>query len=176
YCATCDGPLFTGKDVAVIGGGNSALDAALQLKSIAKKTYVININQEFTGDPVMIDKLEGAENVEVIHNAATQEISGGDFVSGIKILEEGKNMKTIPVEGVFIEVGSIPTSQLAKCEGLEFNDQNEITVNNRCETTVPGLFAAGDVTNVPEKQIIVAAAQGCIASLSAFKYLSKSKF
>ena len=173
YCATCDGPLFSDKAVAVIGGGNSALDAALQLIKIAKKVYVINITDSLTGDAVMRQKVEGSKIVTILNNTGVTAILGDKFVNGIKIKREGKE-ETLSVEGVFVEIGLIPNSEFAK--DIEKNQIGEIKINCRNETNIPGIFAAGDVTDVPEKQIIIAAGEGSKAALSAFRYLAQSRF
>jgi len=176
YCATCDAPLFAGKDVAVIGGGNSALDAVIQLMKIAKKIYLINLTDKFICEEVRLDKARNSEKVEILENTETKEIIGDKFVSQMKVLKEGKE-KILDVQGVFIEIGSVPTIiDISAQEGnLKLNKGNEITVDQYCKTNIPGLFAAGDVTDVPYKQIIIAAGQGSIATLSAFDYLSKIK-
>ena len=173
YCATCDGPLFSDKAVAVIGGGNSALDAALQLIKIAKKVYVINITDSLTGDAVMREKVEESKIVTILNNTGVTAILGDKFVNGIKIKREGKE-ETLSVEGVFVEIGLIPNSEFAK--DIEKNQIGEIKINCRNETNIPGIFAAGDVTDVPEKQIIIAAGEGSKAALSAFRYLAQSRF
>jgi len=173
YCATCDGPLFSGKDVAVIGGGNSALDAALQLIRIAKQVYIINITANLDGDAVMREKIEAAKNVTVLNNAQVTTILGDKFVSGIKIKREGEEAQ-LSVQGIFVEIGLIPNSDFAK--GVEKNQFGEIKVNSRNETNTPGIFAAGDVTDVPEKQIIIAAGEGSKAALSVFRYLAEHRF
>ena len=175
YCATCDAPLFAGKEVAVIGGGNSALDAAIQLIRIAKKVYLLDNMKDFIGDAVMIDKLKNAANIEIMHNVEIKKIEGDKFVKSITIAAKGKEQK-ISVQGIFIEVGSEPAVIPVKGAELELTKGKEIEINEKCETSVPGIFAAGDCTTVPEKQIVVAAGQGAIASLSAFKYLSTHKF
>jgi NADH-dependent peroxiredoxin subunit F len=174
YCATCDAPLFADKDVAVIGGGNSALDAAIQLLDIANRIYMIDISDHIIGDPVMLDKVRSSAKVEFIPKTEVREILGSRFVDGIRILVGKKEERVIPVGGVFIEIGSCPAKE-PTCKA-KLNEHGEVMVNDRCETSVEGLFAAGDVTSVPEKQIIVAAGQGCIASLAAFKYISRRKF
>ena len=174
YCATCDAPLFAGKDVAVIGGGNSAMDATIQLMSIANKIYLININNNLAGDEIMIEKIKKSDKVEILNNTKAKEIMGDKFVNNIKLQVNKSIERILDVQGVFIEIGSMPVKGPG-C-GVNTNEKDEIIVNERCETDVPGLFAAGDVTDVPEKQIIVAAGQGAIASLSAFKYLSKKRF
>ncbi len=170
YCATCDGPLFSGKDVAVIGGGNSALDAALQLIKIAKHVYIINITSSVGGDAIMREKVEASKNVTVLNNSQVTAIVGERMVSGIKIRREGKEEQLV-LQGIFVEIGLIPNSDFAN--EVEKNQFGEIKVNSCNETNIPGIFAAGDVTDVPEKQIIIAAGEGSKAALSAFRYLSQ---
>jgi len=172
YCATCDGPLFAGRDVAIIGGGNSALDAALQLIKIANRIYIINFTDNLTGDGIMQDKVRADKKVSIFNNSRVKEILGDAFVQAIKI-EEDKEEKMLDVQGIFVEIGLIPNSDFAV--DLEKNERKEIVVNQRNETNILGVFAAGDVTNVPEKQIIIAAGEGAKAVLSAFRYLSTKK-
>jgi len=172
YCATCDGPLFAGKDVAVIGGGNAALDAALQLMKIAKHTYLINITSELTGDAIMQEKVLKTKKVTILNNTEVKAILGDKLVSGIRVKEKDKE-KTISLQGVFVEIGLIPNSGFAK--ELDKNEKKEIKVTSYNETSIPGVFAAGDVTDVPEKQIIIAAGEGSKAALSAFKFLMQQK-
>lgn len=172
YCATCDGPLFAERDVAVIGGGNSALDAVLQLTKIANKIYVINITDNLTGDGIMQEKIRADNKVSIFNNSRVKEILGDSFVQTIKI-EEDKEEKVLDVQGIFVEIGLIPNSDFAP--SLEKNGRKEIIVNQQNETNIPGIFAAGDVTNVPEKQIIIAAGEGAKAVLSTFRYLSTRK-
>ncbi|OGC21434.1 hypothetical protein A2291_07875 [candidate division WOR-1 bacterium RIFOXYB2_FULL_42_35] len=169
FCATCDGPLFAGKNVAVIGGGNSALDAALSLVRIVPKLYIINVTEALSGDAVMIDKLTKADNVEIINQAKTKEIFGEQFVKGLKYEKDGQ-VQELAVEGIFVEVGLVPNATFIDI--VEKNEHGEIIINSTTETSVHGIFAAGDVTNVPEKQIIIAAGEGAKASLAAFRYLS----
>lgn len=172
YCATCDGPLFGGKEVAVIGGGNSGLDAAIQLMKIAKHVYIINIKEKLTGDKIMQEKVSQSEKVTILNNAEVRAIFGEKFVSGIKI--KGKDgEKTVPLQGIFVEIGLIPNHSFAKT--LDKNEKGEIKINSRNETNIPGVFAAGDVTDVQDKQIIIAAGEGAKAVLNAFKYLSRQK-
>ena len=173
YCATCDGPLFSGKDVAVIGGGNSALDATLQLIKIAKHIYIINNALSLSGDAIMRRKVEEADNVTILNNFSVTVILGNKFVNGIKI-KNGHQEKELAVQGVFVEIGLIPNSVFIK--DVEKNLKKEIIINLRNQTNIAGIFAAGDVTDVPEKQIIIAAGEGSKAALSAFHYLSKNNF
>lgn len=172
YCATCDAPLFAGMEVAVIGGGNSALDATLQLINIAKKIYLLDIAPKLRADSIMIEKAQKSGKVVFYSRTKVEKIYGDEFVQGIEISREGKK-EDLPVEGVFIEIGSLPVSDFVK--GVEKNGMGEIIVNPRCETSVSGIFAAGDVTDVFAKQIIVACGEGAKAALVAFEYLSKRK-
>lgn len=170
YCATCDGPLFPGKNVAIIGGGNSALDAALQMVRIAAKVYLIHVGPSLTGDPIMREKVAASSVVEVIHAATVKKISGSSFVTGLTYEQAGV-VKEIAVEGIFIEIGWTPNTDLI--DFVAKNEGGEIKIDHANRTDVAGVFAAGDVTDVPEKQIIVAAGEGAKAVLSVFRYLSQ---
>ncbi|MEW6295153.1 MAG: FAD-dependent oxidoreductase [Candidatus Diapherotrites archaeon] len=173
YCATCDAPLFSGKAVAVIGGGNGALHATMQLLNIAKKIFIITINKELQGEQVLIEKLRKEKNVEILYEAKTTEFLGKDFLEGIKVKIKNSE-KRIAVQGAFIEIGSEPNSDI-EVQGTELkkNEFKEIIVDSEGRTNIEGIFAAGDVTSVRRKQIIIAAAEGCKAALSAFDFLSK---
>ncbi|MFA5092730.1 MAG: FAD-dependent oxidoreductase [Candidatus Omnitrophota bacterium] len=173
YCATCDGPLFANKVVAVVGGGNSALDATLQLMKIAKQIYLINITDQLAGDAIMLQKVQEASNVKIMNNHQVSAVLGDKFVRAIKIKDQSQE-KELAVEGVFVEIGLIPNSGFVK--NVEKNEYNEININLRNQTNIAGMFAAGDVTNVPEKQIIIAAGEGSKAALGAFRYLAQHKF
>ncbi len=172
YCATCDAPVFSGKAVAVVGGGNSAMDAALLAQKYSSKVYVININPELVGEAVMVDSVRKSRKITVFNNAFTKEIVGDRFVTGIRF-QQGSDEKAISVSGVFVEVGYLPSVDFDRL--TEKNRWNEIMIHQETVltnvTSVPGIFAAGDVTDVPEKQIIVAAGEGVKAVLSVFKYL-----
>lgn len=169
YCATCDAPLFAGMDVAVAGGGNSAIDAALQLIKIANKVYVINRDGTFAADPILVERMRESGKVTVFHDARITEIRGERFVNGITIDHKGEQ-KELRVEGVMVEIGWTPASDFAGI--LDRNSHGEIIVNCGSETSVPGIFAAGDVTSVPAKQIIVACGEGAKAVLAAFRYIN----
>jgi len=172
YCAICDGPVFSGQRVAVVGGGNSALEAALDMVKIAEHVDLVSLTP-LTGDAILIDKLSAAKNLTIFTEYQTEKIEGQGFVSGILIrdLKSGEQ-KQLDVTGVFIEIGLVPNSELVK-ELIELNKQGEIPVNCSCETVMPGLYAAGDVTDVPEKQIVVAAGEGAKATLQAHRYLQR---
>ncbi|MDD5281272.1 MAG: FAD-dependent oxidoreductase [Candidatus Omnitrophica bacterium] len=173
YCATCDGPLFSAKTVAVVGGGNSALDAALQLVKIARQVYIVNNTSALGGDAIMRQKIEVSGNVTIFNNSQIISVAGDKFVRGIKIKDNGE-LKDLAVEGVFVEIGLVPNSAFAG--EVEKNSKGEVKINLRNETNIPGVFAAGDVTDVPEKQIIIAAGEGSKAALSVFRYLAINKF
>lgn len=170
YCATCDGPLFANKKVAIIGGGNSALDAALQMINIAAHVYIVNISPRLTADNIVRQKVKENEKTTIFNNSKVEEILGEKLVKGIKV-KTPSGEEILTVEGVFVEIGLIPNSDFVK--NLDKNEKGEIKVDISNRTSMPGVFAAGDVTDVPEKQIIVAAGEGAKAALSAFKYLSR---
>ncbi len=172
-CAICDAPLFAGKDVAVIGGGSSALDAVEYLSRIAKKIYLIHRRSEFRGEAVLVERVKSARNVEMVLDSIPVEIMGDKFVSGV-VAENVKTKKRreLAVSGIFVEIGYIADASLVK-DFVKMNKQGEIIVNEFCETETPGLFAAGDITNVPFKQTVIASGQGAIAGLQANAYLQK---
>ena len=172
YCAICDGPVFAGQRVAVIGGGNSALEATLDMVKIAEHVDLVSLTP-LTGDPILIERLADAKNLNIFTEYQTEKIEGQDFVTGILIkdLKSGER-KQLDVTGVFIEIGLAPNSE--PVSGLiELNKWGEVPVTPSCATTMSGLFAAGDVTDAPEKQIIVAAGEGAKASLQAHRYLQR---
>jgi alkyl hydroperoxide reductase subunit F len=170
YCSICDGPEYAGQRVAVIGGGNSALEAVLDVVKVAEHVYMVSVTP-LTGDPIMIDKLSDAHNLTIYTEQQTEKILGENTVEGIVIkdLKTGAS-KQLDVTGVFIEVGLVPNSDMVK-ELLKLNQVGEVPININCETEVPGFFAAGDVSTAPEKQIIIAAGEGAKAALRAHRYL-----
>ncbi|HIH95934.1 MAG TPA: FAD-dependent oxidoreductase [Thermoplasmata archaeon] len=171
YCSVCDAPLFSGQNVAVIGGGNSGLTAVVDLIKIAKKIYLIESFPSLRADAVLVEKAERSDKVEKFLGYEVLEVLGRGRVENIKIKPKQKDeTKTLPVTGVLIEIGLIPNSYLAK-DLVKLNDFQEILVDCACRTSVPGVFAAGDVTTVPEKQIVVAAGEGAKAALSCYNYL-----
>ncbi len=172
FCATCDAPLFDSKDVAVIGGGNAALDAALQLDKYANKIYLVNINPDFIGEKIRLENVKKSKKIVILNETDTERINGTNFVESIEVKNKKSGEKqTLAVNGVFIEIGSLPASSFAK-ELIELNEKGEIIIDNKNETNVSGIFAAGDITDVPYKQIIIAAGEGAKAALSCAKYLS----
>lgn len=173
YCATCDGPLFHGKDVVVVGGGNSGVEAALEIAPIAKKLYVIQDKENLSADAVMVENLQKKKNVELVLKASVSQIRGTSLVSEIEIVQHNEK-RSIPCQGVFVEIGWIPATDFIK--GLvTLNEIGEIKIDKDARTSVPGIFACGDVTDVHDKQIIIAAGEGAKAAISAFKYLIQRK-
>jgi alkyl hydroperoxide reductase subunit F len=172
YCAVCDGPLFAGESVAVIGGGNSALEAVDDMIKIAKHVYLVSLTP-LTADPVLVDRVRKARNLTTFLEHEVTEIQGRDRVEEIRIRDlRSKQERELSVSGVFVEIGLIPNSDPFK--GLvQLNHLGEIEINCANETNIPGVFAAGDVTNVPEKQIVVAAGEGAKAALQAHRYLRR---
>ena len=174
YCATCDGPLFAGKTVAVVGGGNSALQAAIELSGVAEKVYLL-VRDGYNGDPIVIDKMKMATNIEELHGFVAAGIYGGSLVERFVVREVSTGeTKELAVQGVFVEIGLKPNSEFA-ADVVNMNPWQEIVVDCRTSTGIPGLFAAGDVTDGPDKQIVIAAGDGAKAALMAYDYLLYKK-
>ncbi|MFA4996254.1 MAG: FAD-dependent oxidoreductase [Patescibacteria group bacterium] len=168
YCATCDAPFFKNKTLVVVGGGNSALDAALLASKYCKKVYLIHRRSSFTGEQVLIDTINFTKNIEIVFNSQIKEIKGEQVVKSVVLSDE----KTIETDGVIVEVGFIVDHSLV--EGLvDVDSKKQVIVNNIQETSVPGIFAAGDLTVTPYKQAIISAAEGAKAALSCYDYLQK---
>lgn len=172
YCTVCDGPLFGGQTVAVVGGGNSALESALMMADIAAKVYLINKNDYFKGEQVLIDKVTQNQKIEIIYRAKTSAVTGDKFVNAVEYQNDTGETRRLAAGGVFVHIGQIPNSGFVA--GAELDGFKQIKVNLRGETNIPGLYAAGDVTNIPYKQIVIAAGQGVTALLSAVDYLNRN--
>jgi alkyl hydroperoxide reductase subunit F len=172
YCAICDGPIFAGQKVSVIGGGNSALEAALDMVKIGDHVYLVSLTS-LAGDQMLIERMKEASNLTTLLEHQVLSIEGSNRVEGIRVRDLKTGIeKRLEVGGVFVEIGLMPSSAIVK-DIVRLNELGEIEVNCACETGVPGLFAAGDVTNVPGKQIVVAAGEGAKAALAAHKYLQR---
>jgi alkyl hydroperoxide reductase subunit F len=172
YCAVCDGPIFAGQRVAVVGGGNSALEAAMDMVKIAEHVDLVSLTP-LTGDPILVDKLKAAENLDIYTEYETKKIEGDGLVSGMEIKElNSGESKQLDVTGIFIEIGLTPNSDVVK-DLVKLNKSGEVQINCNCETEIPGLFAAGDVTTVPEKQIVIATGEGAKAALQAHRFLQR---
>jgi alkyl hydroperoxide reductase subunit F len=177
YCPHCDGPLFKGKRVAVIGGGNSGVEAAIDLANIVGHVTLIEFDAVLRADQVLQNKLRSMANVDIIVSAQTSEVLGdGEQVTGLayKDRETGQEHR-VELEGVFVQIGLVPNTEWLKESGLELSPRGEIVIDDRAATSVPGVFAAGDVTTVPYKQIIIAMGEGAKAALSAFDYIIRTE-
>lgn len=173
YCSVCDLPLFKNKTVAIIGGGNSANEAGIMGSRICKQVYVITKNPLMKGDKILIEELKSKTNVKIITNALTIEILGENFVSGVKYKELINGATNyLKTDGVFIHIGLQPNTKFIPPEWSLTNSYGEVIVNELCHTKIPGIFAAGDVTNIPHKQIGIAVGQGIIASLETIKFIN----
>src|SRR5690606_18603645 len=172
YCPHCDGPLFKGRRVAVVGGGNSGVEAAIDLAGIVEHVTLLEFAEQLRADAVLQRKLLSLPNVEVITSAQTTEVLGdGQKVTGLLYKDrETGNSHTVELAGIFVQIGLLPNSDWLKGT-LELSRHGEIVVDARGETSVPGIFAGGDVTTVPDEQIVIAMGQGATASLSAFDHL-----
>lgn len=174
YCPHCDGPLFKGKHVAVIGGGNSGVEAAIDLAGIVSHVTLIEFGAELKADKVLQDRLYSLKNTTVIKNAQTKEITGKNVVNGITYIERDTNIEQhIELQGVFIQIGLVPNTDWIG-DTLERTRFGEIIVDSHGATDVPGIFAAGDCTNTPYKQIIISMGAGANAALGAFDYLIRN--
>jgi len=174
YCPLCDGPLFSDKTVAVIGGGNSAFEAAIFLSKIAKKIYILEASEKVRADAENQERVKKTGKVEIITNTQVQKIQGKQFVNSL-IYEDRKTKREIklPVEGIFVEIGSQPATSFVK-DLVDFNERDEIAVEfETCQTKTPGLFAAGDCNIGKFKQIVTAASEGAKAALAAYGYIEK---
>ncbi len=176
YCPHCDGPLFKGKRVAVIGGGNSGVEAAIDLAGIVGHVTLIEFDHVLRADEVLQRKLRSMPNVAIIVSAQTTEVTGdGERVSGLTYKD--RNTETehkVALEGIFVQIGLVPNTDWLKDSGLELTRHGEIAIDHKAATNLPGVFAAGDCTNVPYKQIIIAMGEGSKAALSAFDYLIRN--
>ncbi|HLR29252.1 MAG TPA: alkyl hydroperoxide reductase subunit F [Paenalcaligenes sp.] len=175
YCPHCDGPLYKGKPIAVIGGGNSGVEAAIDLAGVTKHVTLLEFDTELRADEVLQRKLNSLPNVTVITRAETTEILGDDSkVTGLRYKDRSDDsMHDIGLDGVFVQIGLLPNTEWLQ-DTVERNQFGEIVIDDRGATSIPGVFAAGDATTVPYKQIVIAAGQGSAAALSAFDYMIRS--
>ncbi|MHA2339810.1 MAG: NAD(P)/FAD-dependent oxidoreductase [Candidatus Hodarchaeales archaeon] len=169
YCATCDGPFYMDKVVCVVGGSDSAAKEALFLAQNVKKVYIIYRGKEIRAEPINKKRVYENNKIEIIYETNIVEIKGDTNVNSV-VFDNGKEFE---VDGVFIEIGSIPNSDLAKRIGVKTNEKGEIMINRKSETNIPGIFAAGDVGDAPFKQAITGVSEGVIAAYSAFDYVKE---
>ena len=173
YCATCDGPFYRNKDVVIIGGGNSGVEAAIDLSNIAKTITLVEYSSTINADEVLRNKLNGLENVKILTSSAAQSITGNLFAEGLKILNRDSNVvEEIKTDGIFVEIGTVANTSFVS-DILDINSNHEIKINSVNKTSVEGIFAAGDCTDTKYKQVIIAMGEGAKAALSAYEYLIK---
>ena len=177
YCPHCDGPLFKGKRIAVIGGGNSGVEAAIDLAGVVGHVTLIEFDSKLRADEVLQAKLRSMANVEIVTNGQTTEILGAEGkVNGLRLKDrESGDERTVELEGVFVQIGLVPNTEWLEESGLELTEHGEIVTDDEGRTNLPGVFGAGDVTDVPYKQIVVAMGEGSKAGLSAFDYLIRTE-
>ncbi|MBI2547315.1 MAG: FAD-dependent oxidoreductase [Candidatus Aenigmarchaeota archaeon] len=179
YCATCDMPLYAGKNVAVVGGGNSALEAAEYGSKICKKVYLVHRRDQFRGFESLVEEVKKRKNIEILYNSAVKEIKGDGTVHSVVIQDVVTNKtREIPVNGVFVEIGSVTKTEFVK-NLVKLDQLGQIIVTNNGNAYYPGrddirpgVFAAGDLTQTPFKQLVVSAGEGCKAALQTYNYLS----
>ncbi len=176
YCSTCDAPLFEGKKVAVIGGGNAGLEAVVDLFSYASHITLLIRGEEMKGDPATQEEINKNSKVEIIFNADIKEILGDKFVAGLRYEDsKTKEVKELVLEGIFVEIGSVPNSEIAK-DLVELDQWGQIKIDSKWGTTsCPGIFAAGDITDDPYKQNNISAGDAVKAALAAYNYILKIK-
>jgi alkyl hydroperoxide reductase subunit F len=175
YCPHCDGPLFKGKRVSVIGGGNSGVEAAIDLAGIVAHVTLVEFADQLKADAVLVNKLKSLPNVQIFTNAQTTEITGeAGKVNGLRYKDRATGQEhLVPLEGVFVQIGLVPNTEWLKGT-LELNRFGEIVIDAKGQTNLPGVMAAGDCTTVPYKQIVIAAGAGAAAALSAFDHLIRT--
>jgi alkyl hydroperoxide reductase subunit F len=174
YCPHCDGPLFKGKRVGVIGGGNSGVEAAIDLAGIVEHVTLIEFDTKLRADAVLVNKLQSLRNTTIIVNAQTTEITGdGQRMNGLTYKDRASGeVHHVAMAGVFVQIGLVPNTEWLKGT-LDLTKHGEIVIDARGQTSLPGVFAAGDATTVPFKQIIIATGDGAKAALGAFDYLMR---
>ncbi len=176
FCPHCDGPLFKGKPIAVVGGGNSGVEAAIDLAGVAGKVTVVEFMDQLKADDVLLEKLYSLPNTEVITSARTTQVNGdGAQMTGLEYEDrESGEIKSLEIDGVFVQIGLLPNTEWLKDSPVELTERGEIRISERNETNVPGIYAAGDCTTVPFKQIVVAEGSGATAALSAHEQLIRA--
>jgi thioredoxin reductase (NADPH) len=175
YCATCDGPFYKGKTVAVVGGGNSALGSAIYLADVAEKVYLIHHSEKFIAEASMLELAKSKANLEIVSSAQVKEIKGGNKVEAIMLADpkdEAKELREYKVDGLFIEIGHQAKTEWLKGT-VDLNARGEIMINRDCETSLLGVFAAGDCTDTQYKQIVTAAGDGAKAALRSYEYIAR---
>jgi thioredoxin reductase (NADPH) len=174
YCGVCDGPFFKGKKVIVVGGGNSACITALYLSGLASQVTVIHRKESFRAEESLVNDLNMKTNIKVMWNTEVQEVKGDKQVRSVVLIDNKTGQTTeTPIDAIFVQVGEAPNSQIAQTSGLEVDEHGYIKINIRQQTNLPGVFAAGDITNHPVKQVGTAVGQGITAALEAYAYIRR---
>lgn len=174
YCSICDGPLYKNKEVAVAGAGDHALQAALYLSTVASKVYVTQKGNRISGSEDMVEQTKSLKNVEFLYESDVKEIKGDKTVNSVELKKKDGTFNQLSVRAVFVEMGYVAKTQMLK-DFVEMNKDNEVIINMNGETSRKGVFAAGDVTNIPYKQAIISAGQGSVAALSAINYIHQKR-
>ena len=174
YCATCDGAFYKGKDVAVVGGGNTALEDALYLSDICNKVYLIHRRSEFRGEETLVNSLKEKNIVEFIYNSNVTKLNANDILESIEVTDNDRNKKEINVSGIFIAVGRIPGNENFK-DIVKVNEAGYIVAGEDCHTNIPGIFVAGDNRTKEVRQLVTATSDGAIAATEAIKYINNQK-
>lgn len=172
YCATCDGNFFKGKDVAVVGGGNTALEDTLYLTDLVNKVYLIHRRDEFRGDPTIVEKLKEKDNVEFVYNSNVTKLISNDKLEAIEVTNKDGSKKEIKVSGLFVAIGKVPENENFK-ELISLDDSGYIIASEDCHTNIEGIFVAGDNRVKELRQLVTATSDGAIAATEAVKYINK---
>lgn len=171
YCATCDGNFYKGKDVAVVGGGNTALEDALYLSGVANKVYLIHRRDEFRGNLVEVEKCRNQKNIEIIYNSNVTKLIGENHLEGVELTNLDGNQSEIKVDGLFIAIGKVPENENFK-DLIHVDESGYIVAGEDCHTNIPGIFVAGDNRKKELRQLVTATSDGAVAATEAIKYLS----
>ena len=174
YCATCDGAFYKGKEVAIVGGGNTALEDALYLSDIASKVYLIHRRDSFRGEDDYYEKLKLKDNVEFIFNSNVAKLFGNDYLEAIEIIDKDNNKKNVSISGLFVAIGRIPeNANFSKL--IDINESGYVNANENCKTNIEGIFVAGDCRVKTLRQLVTATSDGAVAATEAIKYINKNK-
>jgi thioredoxin reductase (NADPH) len=175
YCALCDSPFFKDKITAVVGGSDSAAKDAMVLAEHAKKVYIIYRGEQIHPEPINLERIKQNKKIEIINNTNITEIKGSQLLEKVILDKPYKGKKELDLQGVFVAIGHLVLSDLAKPLGVKLNNKKEIITDKTASTNVPGVFAAGDVADTPFKQLITGVSEGCVSAFSAYEYINKNK-
>ena len=174
YCATCDGAFFKGKDVAVVGGGNTALEDALYLSNLANKVYIIHRRDEFRGEDKSVNLIKQKDNIELILNSTVTKLISDDKLTGIEVTNKDGSINTINIDGLFVAIGRVPSNDYYK-NIINLDDQGYIVANEDCKTNIPFIFVAGDNRTKEVRQLVTATSDGAVAATNAIKYIESGE-